>query len=110
MSPEDFAAALRVTSDAVAEQEARIHGVELPAEAAEALRDEIAAGLAGVALLRQGVERMIRYAEQADETHLDEGLATARQGHEELLRAVQLNRQAREALERRYREGVAEPE
>lgn len=104
MSREDFAAALRTTSEAVAEQEARIRGVELPAEAVEGLREELAAGFAGLTMLRQAVDRMSGFATDGDEAHLDEGLAIARQANEELLRAVQLNRQSREALESLYRD------
>lgn len=104
MAPEEFAEALQATAAALAEQEARIQGVEMPEETPQSLRDEIAAGLAGVTLLRHAVERMLRFPEDADPRHLHEGLADARAANEQLLLAVRLNRRTREELERQYRE------
>lgn len=104
MSTEDFAAALRTTSEALAEHEARIRAVELPAEAVEGLREELAAGFTGLTMMRQAVDRLGQHAADGDLAHLDEGLATARQANAELVRAAQLNRQSREALESLYRD------
>lgn len=106
MPPEEFAAALHATAEALAEQEARIQGVEMPEETPQSLRDEIAAGLAGVTLLRGAVERMLRFPLDADPRHLHEGLADARAANEQLHLAVQLNRRTREELERQYREST----
>lgn len=104
MAPQEFSQALQATAAALAEQEGRIQGVEMPEETPQSLRDEIAAGLAGVTLLRNAVERMLRFPEDADPRHLHEGLADARAANEQLLLAVQLNRRTREELERQYRE------
>lgn len=105
MSRPDFAEAVADLAREMALHEQRLREVEVPEETVDSLQAELSAAFTGLSLLRQGVERMRRYAEEPLETHLAEGLESVRQGEAELVRAVKMNRRTREDLERRFRGG-----
>lgn len=101
----DYAEILGEVAREMASHEQQLRSLDVPDEAAQALQAELSAGLRGLALMRQGVDRMRRYAEEPLELHLEEGLQLVGQGQAELVLAVQMNRRSREELERRFREG-----
>jgi hypothetical protein len=104
LSPQEFGQMMSHLSAELAAKEQEIRDIELPPEALQAFREELEAGFGGMKLFKEGVQTLLRYGEDPRQEHLDSGLELVRQGNARLNYAVELNRQARQVLEKLYQD------
>lgn len=59
---------------------------------------EVETGVAGLQSYEVGLSELRQFAEDLDETHLEAGLQTVREGNDKILEAMRLNRERRDRL------------
>lgn len=99
MSVNDFADFLEKTAAILSEKEQEIKSIDIPKEAIDDFKEELAVGFAGMDLYNQGIESMFAYVEELDDELLERGLELVRSGNERINEAMRINRENRNKLE-----------
>lgn len=103
-TPEQFGDYIEQLAEKLAERENFIKQIEIPPEAIEEVKEELEVGFSGIAHWNDGVSRMMQYLEDADISHLEDGLDLCRQGNDLLNEAMRINRENFKRVEAMFRE------